>query len=256
MFNMIVVMYINYDVRQRDRSCQDLSGRSWIKTRIRAARQNNQSERANVFHRCWTASEDDGTREKSDILDIFSCPQQHQLVKHIITALRVTIRRSCRSHAAHYEWKLMRFHLTLSTGVLQRNPRNAFSSQRRLIYIDFICIRPWERISKCTASTRWEKTLHFLTVSMQLRMMYKRRCHWHTEREITFYYTWNETTCVPKHIRDVRSSKTHLDEPVFLLFLTDISPNNETLQYDVVFIPLLKQTDLAQSLFKGRNKCI
>lgn len=32
MFNMIVVMYINYDVRHRDRNCQDLSGRSWIKT--------------------------------------------------------------------------------------------------------------------------------------------------------------------------------------------------------------------------------
>lgn len=110
-------------------------------------------------------------------------------------------------HAPHYEWKLMRFAWVFISPCRQVSFSETLEwhflpkEDWFLPCLDFICIRPWERISKCTASTQWEKTLHFLTVSMHLRMMYKRLCHWHTEREITFYYTWNETTCVPEHIK-------------------------------------------------------
>lgn len=66
--SMIVMVYINYDVRQRDKSCQDVKRQTdpWSET-------HNHSERANVFHRCslWTEREDDGTREESDTLDDF-----------------------------------------------------------------------------------------------------------------------------------------------------------------------------------------
>lgn len=111
MFNMIVVMYINYDVHQRDRSCQDLSGRSWIKTPDPCSETEQSVREGKRISQMFALDRERGWWDSWEerYAGWFSCPQQHQLVKHIITALRVTIRRSCRSHAPHYEWKLMRF---------------------------------------------------------------------------------------------------------------------------------------------------
>lgn len=104
MFNMTVMMYINYDVRQRDKSWQD------VKTGARDRR--IRGVRRTISQRGQTHFTDVRFGPRGRMMDSweeryalwFSRSQQHRLVKHIITALdvtrprdTVTMWRSCRN---------------------------------------------------------------------------------------------------------------------------------------------------------------
>ncbi len=214
MFNMIVVMYINYDVHQRDRSCQDLSGRSWIKTPDPCSETEQSVREGKRISQMFALDRERGWWDSWEerYAGWFSCPQQHQLVKHIIhnngspcNDTKVLQEPRSTLWVKTNEVCLFPSHLVDRCPSVKPSNRIFFpkniDSYWFLPCLDFICVRPWERISKFTASTRWEKTLHFLIVSMQLRIIYKWLCHRHTVREINFYYAWNETTCSPKHIK-------------------------------------------------------